>query len=73
MTSFIINCKVSTPLGDGLYQSMYASSTGAQPTTRVLVRLPINDDTRKHLNKSNCLTPRAIISGLWTFDASEVK
>jgi hypothetical protein len=37
----------------------------------VLVRLPINKETEKHKKKSNCITPKAIGSGLWVFKEDE--
>ena len=38
----------------------------------VLVRLPINEVTRVVMAQSNCLTPRAKISGLWVFGEGEL-
>ena len=57
---------LTTPLGPGAFQGVFADG-------RALVRLPVNDQTAKHLADANCLTPRAKLSGLWLFDKAEVK
>ena len=64
----LINQLVKTPIGEGRYQGTFTESIMA-PGDRdaVLVRLPVNDDTRAHLKQSNCITPRATQSGLWVF------
>lgn len=67
------NAKVSTPLGEGISQGPYVirDSQGDVVSQAVLVRLPVNDQTRSHLNESNCLTPRANRSALFIFPISE--
>jgi len=66
---------VQTPLGEGrsfgLFQLKDAKQEGIGE--RVLVRLPVNDMTRPHLKASNCLTPNANHSALFTFDMEEVR
>lgn len=62
----MINHTLTTPLGPGAIQGKFSDG-------RLLVRLPVNDLTEKHLKSDNCLTPRATRSGLWLFDRSEVK
>jgi hypothetical protein len=59
-----VNDTVSTPLGDGIVQGIFA------PNHEVMVRLPINKATTAHLKSS--LTPRAALSGIWTFPPSQV-
>lgn len=68
------NTKVSTPLGEGMVQAPFAikSAQGDDIVHGLLVRLPINENTRLHLNKSNCITPYATISGLWVFQEKEL-
>lgn len=69
-----INQKVSTPLGQGVAQGLFAVLAESGPVVGgVIVRLPINDETRRELSKSNCLTPRAQLSGLWVFDLKDLK
>lgn len=70
-----LNQKVTTPLGVGMVQGRFAIVDGhEQPVTNaVLVRLPINDVTRGEMGKSNCLTPRAVSSGLWVFSSGDLK
>lgn len=69
------NMKIKTPLGEGTMQAPFAvkDAQGEHVVRGALVRLPINDVTRPHLNKSNCLTPHAQISGLWVFQESELQ
>ena len=70
------NEKVETPLGPGIAQAPAFSiqdAHGNDVAQGVLVRLPINETTRPHLNKSNCLTPHANISGLWVFQVGQLK
>jgi hypothetical protein len=64
------NSTVTTPIGKGVVQGHFevqAKRDGVVVAQGVLVRMPINDQTRVHLNQSNCLTPRAKASGLWVF------
>jgi hypothetical protein len=72
--NFPTNAKVTTPLGDGISQGHYlmVDINEATNTKMVLVRLIINEKTRTELNKSNCLTPRAVLNGLWVFSENEV-
>lgn len=69
------NTKVKTPLGEGIAQAPAFSvrdGSGNDVTQGVLVRLPITETTRPHLNKSNCMTPHAVQSGLWVFQVKEL-
>lgn len=70
----VTNTQVITPLGKGVAQGPYEVRDGKGETVgrAVLVRLPINDVTRPALHQSNCLTPNAERSGLWTFDVEAV-
>jgi hypothetical protein len=67
------NTKIETPIGEGISQGSYAvrDSTGEIVRQAVLVRLPVNDTTRAHLNEANCLTPGAHRSALFVFPTSE--
>jgi hypothetical protein len=67
--NFPTNSKVKTPLGVGISQGCFSNLEGINA---VLVRLPINEITKAELIKSNCMTPRALLSGLWVFDKAEV-
>ncbi len=58
------NAKVNTPFGQGIVQGRWADGGW-------LVRLPIDETTKAHLNRS--ITPRAKQSGLWVFEESELK
>lgn len=68
------NSTVTTPIGKGIVRGAFAVMAGTETVTRgVMVRLPINDQTRGEMKKSNCLTPMAEVSGLWVFSEDEVK
>ncbi len=69
------NQKVTTPIGEGVAQGSFqiTDSSGHLIVAGVGVRLPVDDVTKKQMNKSNCLTPRANVSGLWVFSESELK
>lgn len=68
------NQKVKTPFGDGVVQGFFAvHSRDEQVVTGVAVRLPVNDLTRPELNKSNCLTPLAVFSGVWVFKQEQLQ
>ena len=69
-----INTKVNTPIGAGMVQGAFAvqSAHGENVVNGVLVRLPVNDATRPTMKQSNCLTPKAMTSGLWVFKEEEV-
>ena len=69
----MINQLVNTPIGQGRLQGPFTDSIMA-PGDReaVLVRLPINEQTREYLKQSNCLTPRATQSGLWVFGVEDL-
>lgn len=68
-----VNMPVSTPLGDGVLQGRFEvrDGSGSSVSDAMMVRLPINNATRRQLHASNCLTPRAEGSGLWVFSASD--
>jgi hypothetical protein len=66
------NSRVRTPLGVGIVQGAFTVTAGNDAVVGVLVRLPINETTRPCLSQSNCMTPRAEISGLWVFEAKEL-
>lgn len=67
------NTRVTTPLGEGIVQGGYLlKDAQGQPVAQaLLVRLPVNDVTRAHLNQANCITPRAQHSALFVFPTSE--
>jgi hypothetical protein len=67
------NARIKTPIGEGISQGLYAIRDGQGEIVRqaVLVRLPVNDQTRGHLSEPNCLTPRANRSALFVFPTSE--
>jgi hypothetical protein len=65
-TSFRINQKVSTPLGDGMIEGPYGDD-------HWVVRVKITEVSAKALKRSNCLTPQAVISGLWVFEGRDLK
>lgn len=69
----MVNQKVKTEFGDGIVQGNYAETDALGMIVSVvqLVRLTINDKTIKHLKESNCLTPNANKSALFTFPISE--
>ena len=73
MNMLVANMKVKTPIGDGMVQGAFAVNVGSEPVVKgVLVRLPINELTRTQMTQSNCLTPRAAVSGVWVFQESEL-
>ena len=67
------NTKITTPIGEGISQGPYVVRDGQGEIVRraVLVRLPVNDQTRAHLSEGHCLTPRAHRSALFIFPVSE--
>lgn len=69
------NQKVVTPIGEGIAQGSFhiTDGSGNLIAAGVGVRLPVNDVTKKQMNKSHCLTPRANVSGIWVFAESELK
>lgn len=68
------NSTVQTPLGKGVVQGGFTIYSKQEQAVRgVMVRLPVNDTTRAHLNKSNCLTPKARYSGLWVFEENQLQ
>ncbi len=69
-----VNEKINTPLGEGIVQGPFAvvDAAGENIITAVLVRLPVNETTRSHLNKSNCITPKAQLSALFVFPLQKV-
>lgn len=70
----IFNQTIQTPIGQGVGQSPLLRQVEEAPDEIVLlVRLPINEQTKSHLHDSNCLTPKAVHSGLWFFQKGEVK
>lgn len=71
----VVNSKVITPLGQGTVNGAYAvmDATGEPIVKGVVVRLPVNDVTRRELTKSNCVTPTASLNGLWIFQEGEIK
>ena len=68
--NYHINQKVTTPIGDGVYQGDFTRA-GADDA-EALVRMPVNEQTGPHLKDSNCLTPRARFTALFSFKASEM-
>ena len=65
----LFNRSVKTPLGQGVVQSPFMV---IDETAKYLIRLPVNDQTALHLKDSNCMTPRAVKSGLWVFTKQEL-
>ena len=70
MPDFLLNPRVQTPIGEGVYQGKYRAVLS--PVDRYLVRLPVNEQTSQHLNGEKCITPRAAVSALFVFDPGEV-
>lgn len=70
-----VNQKIKTPIGEGVIQGFFAviDSNSEKAAVGVAVRLPVNDLTRPELNKSNCLTPLAVFSGVWVFPEKDLK
>lgn len=60
-----VNDDVVTLLGPGVVQ-------GQAEDGRILVRIQITDENRKHLADANCWSPRATVSGVWAFGEDEV-
>jgi len=69
--NFRINQAVVTPIGEGVYQGEIYDSEPED--VRALVRVKLTPQSIPCLQHGNCLTPRATISGLWTFRESELK
>lgn len=70
----MLNQLVNTPIGQGRYQGrLVPDIDGHSDGQLALVRLPINEETRTQLNQSNCLTPKATTTGLWSFNESELR
>jgi hypothetical protein len=69
----MVNSKIKTPIGEGISQGPFVvrNDQGEIITRAVLVRLPLNDQTRPHLSEANCRTPRAHRSALFVFPMSE--
>lgn len=69
------NTNVKTPLGEGKVYGAYSikSSSGEDIVQGALVRMPVNETTRQHLNRSNCVTPHAILNGLWVFQLKDLE
>jgi len=64
--NILVNSKVKTPMGEGIVQGALSMlDERSLRSARVIIRLPVNDETRPHLGES--LTPRASASGLWVF------
>ena len=67
---FLMKQKVTTPIGEGVYQGAYRAVLGTGE--KCLVRLPVNQETVTHLQDENCLTPRAHISALFSFEPGQL-
>jgi len=65
---------VKTKIGLGVYQGRVDThdAHGAPGDELALVRLPVNEETSRHLQDSNCVTPHAEKSALFVFHFSEV-
>jgi hypothetical protein len=75
MMATMINQKVVTPLGVGVVQGPrfgVLDGKGEVIAWGVLVRLAVDDATRKALKAGNCVTPTAKVSGLWVFREEEL-
>lgn len=68
------NCKVKTPYGEGIVNGMFIinDNDGKEIARGIGVRMEVNDKTRQLLSLSNCVTPHAIVSGIWIFDEKEI-
>jgi len=66
----LFNQSVTTRLGQGMVQAPFYLQ---DEMTNYLVRLPVNEQTIPHLKDGNCITPRAMKSGLWVFGEEEVQ
>lgn len=73
--NIVTNQKVMTPFGNGVVEDFFAihDNHNEVVVTGVAVRLPVNDLTRPELNKSNCLTPLAVFSGVWVFQQDQLQ
>ena len=67
-----INERIHTPLGLGVVQGQLSTVNPKDETARVIVRVKLTESIRARLADANCLTPRAQISGLWTFTPQEL-
>lgn len=70
---FRINQPVVTPIGEGVNQGVWQKPATVQDEPVMLVRVNLTEQSMPHLRDSNCLTPCASQSGLWTFKASELQ
>jgi hypothetical protein len=70
MKQLSINQKVITPIGEGTFQGWYRAVMSTVESC--LVRLPVNDETAKHLQDPRCVTPRATKQALFQFPPSEL-
>lgn len=59
---------VLTPIGKGVVEHRWMLH-GTRP--RALVRIQVDDTTRRHMADDNCITPTNEIYGLFVFDAVE--
>ena len=68
------NMQIETPLGPGVIDGrfMVLDGEGRLVTTGISVRLPVNEITKPHLHKSNCMTPAAVLSGVWVFPEKDL-
>ena len=75
VVSTFFNQKVITPLGTGMAFGIFHLKDAHQESVgqRVVVRLKVDETTRPHLAKANCLTPRATASAVFTFGLDEVE
>ena len=71
--NYRFNELTDTPLGKGRSFGRFELKVKGQESLNdlMIVRLPLNDVTREHLKDSNCLTPNAKKSALFTFPFSE--
>jgi len=71
--SDLFNNSVATPIGKGVAFGRFAVRGQQELITQgVLVRLVVDDQVRKQLSSSKCLTPRASHSAVFVFDESEL-
>lgn len=75
VVSSFFNQQVTTPLGTGTaFGLFHLKETGQESIgQRVVVRLPVDETTRPHLTRENCMTPRATASAVFTFAVEEVE
>jgi hypothetical protein len=69
-----VNQTVKTPIGKGTFQGRFEVRQGGEIVgENALVRLPVNEETSRHLKDSRCVTPQANQSALFVFPMAEIE